>query len=39
MGSMRNGQGDDFFALFNCHGVVIKGFDREFGGGIDEVPK
>ena len=29
MGSMRNGQGDDFFALFNCHGVFIKGFDHE----------
>jgi hypothetical protein len=29
MGSMRNGQGDDFFALFNSHGVFIKGFDHE----------
>ncbi len=29
MGSMRNGQGDDFYALFNCHGVFIKGFDHE----------
>ena len=29
MGSMRNGQGDDFFALFNCHGAVIKGFDHD----------
>jgi hypothetical protein len=29
MGSMRNGQGDNFFALFNCHGVFIKGFDHE----------
>lgn len=29
MGSMRNGQGDGFFALFNCHGVFIKGFDHE----------
>jgi len=29
MGSMRNGQGDDVFALFNCHGVFIKGFDHE----------
>lgn len=29
MGSMRNGQGDEFFALFNCHGVFIKGFDHE----------
>src|SRR5262249_19116182 len=26
MGSMRNGQGDEFFALFNAHGVFIKGF-------------
>jgi hypothetical protein len=29
MGSMRNGQGDGFFALFNRHGVFIKGFDHE----------
>jgi hypothetical protein len=29
MGSMRNGQGDEFFALFNRHGVFIKGFDHE----------
>jgi hypothetical protein len=29
MGSMRNGQGDGFFALFNCYGVFIKGFDHE----------
>ncbi len=26
MGSMRNGQGDDFFALFNVHGCFLKGF-------------
>jgi hypothetical protein len=26
MGSMRNGQGDDFFALFNAHGCFLKGF-------------
>ncbi|MGA7805455.1 hypothetical protein [Bradyrhizobium sp.] len=29
MGSMRNGQGDEFFALFNSHGAFIKGFDHE----------
>jgi hypothetical protein len=26
MGSMRNGQGDDFFALFNTYGCFFKGF-------------
>jgi hypothetical protein len=26
MGSMRNGQGDDFFALFNSWGCFLKGF-------------
>ena len=26
MGSMRNGQGDDFFALFNAYGCFLKGF-------------
>ena len=26
MGSMRNGQGDDFFALFNSYGCFLKGF-------------
>jgi hypothetical protein len=29
MGSMRNGQGDDFFALFNKHGCFLKGFAHE----------
>ena len=29
MGSMSNGSGDEFFALFNCHGAYIKGFDHE----------
>jgi hypothetical protein len=29
MGSMRNGHGDEFFALFNSHGAFIKGFDHE----------
>jgi hypothetical protein len=28
MGSMRNGQGDEFFALFNARGVFIKGFAK-----------
>ncbi|SMX56850.1 conserved protein of unknown function [Bradyrhizobium sp. ORS 285] len=28
MGSMRNGQGDEFFVLFNSHGAFIKGFDH-----------
>lgn len=29
MGSMRNGSGDDFFALFNRHGCFLKGFAHE----------
>src|SRR6266545_3544798 len=29
MGSMRDGCGDDFFALFNKHGCFLKGFDHE----------
>jgi hypothetical protein len=29
MGSMRNGQGDDFFALFNARGCFLKGFAHE----------
>lgn len=30
MGSMRNGSGDDFFALFNRAGCFIKGFAHEY---------
>lgn len=29
MGSMRNGSGDDLFALFNKHGCFLKGFAHE----------
>ena len=29
MGSMRNGIGDEFFALFNSAGCFIKGFAHE----------
>jgi hypothetical protein len=29
MGSMRTGQGEDFFALFNPHGCFLKGFAHE----------
>lgn len=29
MGSMRNGQGDHYFALFNSAGCWLKGFDHE----------
>lgn len=29
MGSMRNGSGDDFYALFNARGCWLKGFDHE----------
>jgi hypothetical protein len=30
MGSMRNGSGDDFQALFNGHGCFLKGFAHEY---------
>jgi hypothetical protein len=26
MGSMRNGEGDEFYAVFNTHGAFLKGF-------------
>jgi hypothetical protein len=29
MGSMRNGSGDDLFALFSAHGCLLKGFAHE----------
>jgi hypothetical protein len=29
MGSMRNGEGDQYFALFNSAGCWLKGFDHE----------
>jgi hypothetical protein len=29
MGSMRNGSGDDLFALFNGEGCFVRGFDHE----------
>jgi hypothetical protein len=29
MGSMNNGSGDEFFALFTGHGAFLKGFDHE----------
>ena len=29
MGSMRNGSGDDLFALFNSSGCFLRGFDHE----------
>ncbi len=30
MGSMRDGGGDHYFALFNKNGLIIKGFDKEY---------
>jgi len=30
MGSMRNGSGDDFHALFNAQGCFLKGFAHEY---------
>jgi hypothetical protein len=29
MASMRNGQGDEYFILFDSHGAIMKGFDHE----------
>ncbi len=29
MGSMRNGSGDDFFAVFDSSGCFLRGFDHE----------
>ena len=29
MGSMRNGSGDDFFAVFDSSGAFLRGFDHE----------
>lgn len=29
MGSMRNGQGDDLFAVFDAAGCFVRGFDHE----------
>ena len=29
MASMRNGSGDEYFILFDSHGVIMKGFDHE----------
>jgi hypothetical protein len=31
MGAMRNGQGNELFALFNMHGAFLKGFVHESG--------
>jgi hypothetical protein len=43
MGSMRNGSGDHFYALFNSAGCWLKGFDHELGilpsGIFDGVPE
>src|SRR5207253_7930739 len=38
MGSMRNGQGDDFFALFNAEGAFIKGFVHDAAIVSQKVP-
>ena len=37
MGSMRNGQGDDFFALFNAQGCFLKGFVHDSPSALVEV--
>lgn len=29
MASMRNGQGEEYFILFDSHGAIMKGFDHE----------
>ena len=28
MASMRNGQGEEYFILFDSHGAIMKGFDQ-----------
>lgn len=38
MGSMRNGQGDDFFVLFNAEGAFIKGFVHDAAIVSERVP-
>ncbi|GAS83458.1 hypothetical protein [Paenibacillus amylolyticus] len=30
MASMRDGQGDHYFAIFSPNGLIIKGFDKEY---------
>jgi hypothetical protein len=49
MASMRNGQGDEWFILFDRHGAAMKGFDHEspmadpdncpWPGVLDSLPK
>src|SRR5215468_4022637 len=38
MASMRNGQGDDFFALFNAEGAFIKGFVHDAAIVSQQIP-
>lgn len=38
MGSMRNGQGDEFFALFNSHGAFLKGFVHDSPAAAAKIP-
>ena len=38
MGSMRNGQGDEFFVLFNAEGAFIKGFVHDAAIVSQQIP-
>jgi len=38
MGSMRNGSGDEFFALFNGHGTFLKGFAHASPAAAAKIP-
>jgi hypothetical protein len=38
MGSMRDGSGDEFFALFNSHGVFLKGFAHDSAAAAERIP-
>src|SRR5215468_6883104 len=38
MGSMRDGSGDEFFALFNGHGAFLKGFAHDSPAAAAGIP-
>jgi len=38
MGSMRDGAGDEFFALFNSHGTFLKGFAHDSPAAAARMP-
>jgi hypothetical protein len=38
MGSMRDGSGDEFFALFNGHGAFLRGFTHDSPAAAARIP-